>query len=422
MPFNHWVHYRPISAFPNDPFKLKRHSPEHGRACYALSHSMLCASDGLVDVHVARNVDLAVTVTGTTVREGGEQSYESDWDGGASTQLRPRQASTLARDFPRDLLLVIFNYVLWQQLCDAKPEDYVAHQVTSSLEDHTSIRPPVLLSKQHSPLFLSFVCSHWREICLGTPTLWSNLFIHVWNRPFPAHSLRPAARRCNADRAKLSLCNLFLQRSGSTPLTLSINADWDMQVVRATDERMVLGRIFQLCAEHAGRWRELKLRNLDDRFLFQLLFDTGEREGPESCKSLQALERLSMQFKHVEEDGALFPRGDPDSSYRSWLEQRRKAIAAYQAFKVWCEAFVEGLMVKGGEEPLYTGSLRKAWVRIVKDNDGIGFLEADAGVDSLDWNSPLVSLYDQKTLRICFANPSYRWGLGGGRIDAKPPK
>jgi hypothetical protein len=225
---------------------------------------------------------------------------------------------------------------------------------------------------------------------------------------------------------------------------------WDMQVVRATDERMVLGRIFQLCAEHAGRWRELKLRNLDDRFLFQLLFDTGEREGPESCKSLQALERLSMQFKHVEEDGALFPRGDPDSSCRSWLEvrlctlvafvkalprrcpelkylelrvdlidarlvpelirscqsffgmpgadskrpgkQRRKAIAAYQAFKVWCEAFVEGLMVKGGEEPLYAGSLRKAWVRIMKDDDGIGFLEADAGVDSLDWNSPLVSL------------------------------
>ena len=81
------------------------------------------------------------------------------------------------------------------------------------------------------------------------------------------------------------------------------------------------------------------------------------------------------------------------STYSKHPDERgTKTVEAHQAFRAWCKAFVEGLTVKGGEEPLYTGSLRKAWVRIMKDDDRIGLLDVDAGVDSLDWSSPLVSL------------------------------
>lgn len=46
-----------------------------------------------------------------------------------------------------------------------------------------------------------------------------------------------------------------------------------MQMARVTDERMVLARMFQLCARHRERWREIAVKNLDDGFLFDLLFD-----------------------------------------------------------------------------------------------------------------------------------------------------
>ncbi|KAJ3527750.1 hypothetical protein NMY22_g9670 [Coprinellus aureogranulatus] len=201
----------------------------------------------------------------------------------------------------------------------------------------------------------------------------------------------------------------------------------------------------ELLEEHKHRWRKVTVKNLDDRFLLGILFnDHHVGRGGMGDTAMPALEGLSLRLKHVEEDRAPLPRGDPNSTCSAWLElrlhtlvefvmalpqrcpalqhlelrvdlidirlvpslvrafgtifvvppkhdleERCKRVEAHERFIEWQRTFMKSLIEKGGDEPLYTGSLRKAWFRIVKEGDGIGLKEVDAGVDSLDWDSPL---------------------------------
>lgn len=166
---NHWCRDRRSSTFPPQ-FKLERH-PEHEVSFYSASHSMQTDRDGFIDTYA---LDIDAPGFGHANQNGSGASNDSSppafEDSKSDSHCRPPNTSILARDFSRDLLLLIFNYVLWGQLRDADSQGYIAHSVLPASTSNTLVQAPIILSKNYSPLFLSFVCQHWRSVCLSAPT------------------------------------------------------------------------------------------------------------------------------------------------------------------------------------------------------------------------------------------------------------
>ncbi|KAJ7623441.1 hypothetical protein FB45DRAFT_1005872 [Roridomyces roridus] len=84
-------------------------------------------------------------------------------------------------------------------------------------------------------LVLSRVCSRWHDIAFKTPTFWSNIEIHGMTEAALDKSVRLLTARLN--------------RSGSAPLSISLQCDLDSQSPHP--------RIFHLLAEHSNRWEFL---------------------------------------------------------------------------------------------------------------------------------------------------------------------
>ncbi|KAJ7619566.1 hypothetical protein FB45DRAFT_161333 [Roridomyces roridus] len=84
-------------------------------------------------------------------------------------------------------------------------------------------------------LLLSRVCSRWHDIALKTPLLWSNIEIHGVTEAALEKSIRLLADR--------------LDRSGSAPLSISLQCKYDFQSPHP--------RILHLLAEHSPRWETL---------------------------------------------------------------------------------------------------------------------------------------------------------------------
>jgi hypothetical protein len=76
------------------------------------------------------------------------------------------------------------------------------------------------------------VCSHWRNIVIGTPTLWSNISI--------------GRTRFRFNQRYVNLASLFLKRSASRPLSVTVRYPAD-------------ARLVGLLVRHANRWGTLRL-------------------------------------------------------------------------------------------------------------------------------------------------------------------
>ena len=97
-----------------------------------------------------------------------------------------------------------------------------------------------------APLLPARVCSSWRRIAKSTPELWDS--VHL-NYQGSAEDMR--------------LANLWMQRSGDRPLSLSLSVDFN--------ERPCQG-ILNLACRHASRWKHVRLefRNLSCPLIYDL--------------------------------------------------------------------------------------------------------------------------------------------------------
>ncbi|KAK1221269.1 hypothetical protein PQX77_015929 [Marasmius sp. AFHP31] len=108
---------------------------------------------------------------------------------------------------------------------------------------------------KEAPLLFTTVCRAWKEVALNTPRLWSSLHILASGSPTPSEIDCP---RRQLQEKILRGIELWLNRSGSRPLTLSVY----MVESGLTDEQSGIVstyplELMDLLAKYSHRWRTL---------------------------------------------------------------------------------------------------------------------------------------------------------------------
>ncbi|KAF5336466.1 hypothetical protein D9611_006465 [Ephemerocybe angulata] len=135
-------------------------------------------------------------------------------------------------------------------------------------------------------LRFSSVCAYWRFTCHFAPSMFSHLVIQI-----PLARGKPSAAFA---KGHYNLCQLFLSRLSSPgPLLLVIRAgegpkqdNW-----RVVDTRTELAKLMVACNKERGRWKELEVVELGDRFMLQLLFGVEGADTEESLTILPSPDR-----------------------------------------------------------------------------------------------------------------------------------
>ncbi|KAJ6606482.1 hypothetical protein DFH09DRAFT_1120347 [Mycena vulgaris] len=98
-----------------------------------------------------------------------------------------------------------------------------------------------------APMIFGEICRHWRDIALSLP--------HLWNR---------IAIQC--ENANIPLCDLWLKRSGSLPLSIRLYREY------TSPDRYITNETVRYCQEliktilpYSNRWFFLDMENLPDR-------------------------------------------------------------------------------------------------------------------------------------------------------------
>ncbi|KAJ7186629.1 hypothetical protein C8R46DRAFT_1273367, partial [Mycena filopes] len=112
------------------------------------------------------------------------------------------------------------------------PVEIVSEIFTQILPPYPLCPPLVGLS---SPTLVTHICHLWREIALGTPTLWRAISLSTHKIP---------------TRTLVHIGNLWLERSRSCPLAMEIEGRGN-----GPDISPVIGAV----APHRGRWEHLRL-------------------------------------------------------------------------------------------------------------------------------------------------------------------
>ncbi|KAK1221267.1 hypothetical protein PQX77_015927 [Marasmius sp. AFHP31] len=115
---------------------------------------------------------------------------------------------------------------------------------------------------KEAPLLLTTICRAWREIALNTPRLWSSVHISVSDTPPSMKSDQLFPER---EEAYLQGIKLWLDRSGSRPLALSIHMvdnvspemSPEMSPGEADDEPTICSKLMDLLVGYSRRWRKL---------------------------------------------------------------------------------------------------------------------------------------------------------------------
>lgn len=94
-----------------------------------------------------------------------------------------------------------------------------------------------------NPIVLGHVCASWRALSVSMNTLWSSLAVY---RPKPSH---------------LPLIQLWLERSGSCPLTLSLSHAVDGDRYQHVATEHILSQYIRL----AQRWKSIRLSLFDSK-------------------------------------------------------------------------------------------------------------------------------------------------------------
>ncbi|KAJ6500562.1 hypothetical protein C8R45DRAFT_73503 [Mycena sanguinolenta] len=137
-------------------------------------------------------------------------------------------------------------------------------EVATFFERDTKIRPVL----HGAPLIFGEICRHWRAIALSTPKLWNSICLNCTNEKI---------------QANIPLCDMWLKRSGSLPLTIRLyrpyrqnSSDYNIEHWRS---------LMSTILAYAHRWRLLDFKNVP---VYSL------DVGPDLPDSLPTLETLSF--------------------------------------------------------------------------------------------------------------------------------
>ncbi|KAH6895020.1 hypothetical protein BKA70DRAFT_1319264 [Coprinopsis sp. MPI-PUGE-AT-0042] len=136
------------------------------------------------------------------------------------------------------------------------------------------------MTAEGSPLLFTRVCHQWRELAIGTPSLWASISIHIPAYPCVYSAHGPLMRNVAEEEEELldvededemavalemvrnrwqrkiegdtELVRLWLERGKECPLSVSITIDDDL--LSAPGERLL-----SLICKHASRWTHLEL-------------------------------------------------------------------------------------------------------------------------------------------------------------------
>ncbi|KAF5335879.1 hypothetical protein D9758_017240 [Tetrapyrgos nigripes] len=137
------------------------------------------------------------------------------------------------RRLPLDVLGEIFSSVVAQSVepyeTYIRDESHMTSNLGVTLFGRLGVSIPI-------PWILSWVCAHWRDVCLALPLLWRHVFVHF----------RASRHYDVSSRATLSYWNILLQRSKAVSLDV---------VFGQVPYRPILA----LLISTASRWRRLTL-------------------------------------------------------------------------------------------------------------------------------------------------------------------
>ncbi|KAF9075891.1 hypothetical protein BDP27DRAFT_1314675 [Rhodocollybia butyracea] len=149
-------------------------------------------------------------------------------------QQRTKLRSLLSpmRKLPTEVLLHIFEYVCENNL-------FKCYSRTSSVSPTRLISPIIAYPPT---MAISSVCFRWRELALGSPSLWANITVEMHTDP-----LIQATRFISAVAS-------YLERSGNWPLRLSLDIrgrKLELPSLALFTRHAHRWRIFKYCGEHS---------------------------------------------------------------------------------------------------------------------------------------------------------------------------
>ncbi|KAF5336463.1 hypothetical protein D9611_006466 [Ephemerocybe angulata] len=143
-------------------------------------------------------------------------------------------------------------------------------------------------------LRLSSVCAFWRLTCLSIPNLFSRLVVQL--------PLAPGKPSATFARKHHDFCRLFLTllpALDTLSLVIYTGVNRTAFRMRIADPRTALARLVLACTEQRARWRELEALELDDRFVFQLLFGIEDADQDVLEPSESPFLRPVPEFKPI---------------------------------------------------------------------------------------------------------------------------
>ncbi|KAF8963125.1 hypothetical protein BDZ97DRAFT_1821870 [Flammula alnicola] len=85
---------------------------------------------------------------------------------------------------------------------------------------HPATSPCIEANPRHGPLLLAQISSRWRCAALGTPLLWSSIYVGSQHHP--------------------AILKLWLERSGTLPLSLRLDGVYDLREIAVANEKQLL--------------------------------------------------------------------------------------------------------------------------------------------------------------------------------------
>ncbi|KAF7367432.1 hypothetical protein MSAN_00805800 [Mycena sanguinolenta] len=165
------------------------------------------------------------------------------------------------RRVPSELMAEIFLHLTTIEASSAN--DTSSSSLANFFEKNDEVRPVL----HRAPLIFGEVSRQWRTIALSTPTLWNSIFITCTNEKL---------------RNYISLCDTWLKRSGSLPLSIRIHlAPSEAVPQHVTKDCQDLLRTI---LPYAQRWRLVDFVNVPD-YSYHILHGCL----PKSLPVLQAL-------------------------------------------------------------------------------------------------------------------------------------